>query len=94
MVFAALELDAFSTVTNPRNVAADAAVLLVLAVGMTFVIITAGIDLSVGSVLVFSGVVSAKADERHGRRRLGVILVGLVVRAGRRARRGACSTAC
>jgi ribose transport system permease protein len=35
-------------------------VLLVLAVGMTFVIITGGIDLSVGSVLIFAGMVSAK----------------------------------
>ena len=45
---------------NARNIATDAAVLLVLATGMTFVIITAGIDLSVGAVLVFSGVVAAR----------------------------------
>ncbi len=31
-----------------------------MAVGQTFVIITAGVDLSVGSVLVFSGIVAAK----------------------------------
>ncbi|MBA2527546.1 MAG: ribose ABC transporter permease, partial [Pyrinomonadaceae bacterium] len=33
----------------------------IIAVGMTFVIITAGIDLSVGSVLAFAGVVMASA---------------------------------
>jgi ribose transport system permease protein len=33
----------------------------IIAVGMTFVIITAGIDLSVGSVLAFSGIVMASA---------------------------------
>ena len=38
---------------------------------MTYVIITAGIDLSVGSVLVFSGVVAAKLMNARGRRRLG-----------------------
>ncbi|MGC0419847.1 ABC transporter permease subunit [Embleya sp. AB8] len=50
----------FPTTFNLRNVATDAAVLLIVGVGMTFVIIMAGIDLSVGSVLVFAGVAAAK----------------------------------
>ena len=58
--FAALRFQQFATVFNFRNIAADASGLLIIAVGMTFVIITAGIDLSVGSVLVFSGVIAAK----------------------------------
>jgi ribose transport system permease protein len=58
--FAALRFDAFATAFNFRNIAVDASGLSVIAVGMTFVIITAGIDLSVGSVLVFSGVIAAK----------------------------------
>src|ERR687889_2654714 len=58
--FAALRFEQFATVFNFRNIAADASGLLIVAVGMTFVIITAGIDLSVGSVLVFSGVIAAK----------------------------------
>ena len=45
---------------------------------MTFVIITAGIDLSVGSVLVFSGVVAAKLMDAVGGDGWGVILLGLV----------------
>ncbi len=40
--------------------------LAVLGVGMTFVIITSGIDLSIGSVLVFASVVSAKVMEAMG----------------------------
>ncbi|WP_438591173.1 ABC transporter permease subunit, partial [Klebsiella aerogenes] len=32
----------------------------ILAIGMTFVIITAGVDLSVGSVLALSGIVAAR----------------------------------
>jgi ribose transport system permease protein len=59
-VFSVLRFEEFFAVSNARNIATDAAVLLVLATGLTYVIITAGIDLSVGSVLVFSGVVSAK----------------------------------
>jgi ribose transport system permease protein len=49
VVFAGLEYDSFVSAPNARNIFTDAAVLLVLAVGMTYVIITAGIDLSVGA---------------------------------------------
>ncbi|MDZ7882260.1 MAG: ABC transporter permease [Mycobacterium sp.] len=50
----------FATGYNVSTLAVDAAILLVLAVGQTYVIITAGIDLSVGSVLVFASVVGTK----------------------------------
>ena len=79
VAFSVLEPDSFSTVNNVRNIATNAAILLVVAVGMTFVIITAGIDLSVGSVLVFSGVVSAKAMNGIGGDGAGVLIVGLLV---------------
>jgi ribose transport system permease protein len=78
VVFAVLQFEQFATVANLRNVATDASILLVLAVGMTFVIITAGIDLSVGSVLVFSGVISANVMQAVGGDNWGVILIGLV----------------
>jgi ribose transport system permease protein len=77
--FSLLEPDSFSTVNNVRNITTNAAILLVVAVGMTFVIITAGIDLSVGSVLVFSGVVSAKAMNGMSGDGVGVLIVGLIV---------------
>jgi ribose transport system permease protein len=77
LVFSALEYDSFVSSSNARNVATDAAVLLVLAVGMTFVIITAGIDLSVGAVLVFSGVVAARLMNAVGGNSWGTILLGL-----------------
>jgi ribose transport system permease protein len=59
-VFAALRPAQFATSFNLSTLAVDAAILLVLAVGQTYVIITAGIDLSVGSTLVFASVVSAE----------------------------------
>ena len=74
-----LDYDSFVSTANARNIATDAAVLLVLATGMTYVIITAGIDLSVGGVLVFAGVVSAKAMNAAGGDNWGVIFLGLVV---------------
>jgi ribose transport system permease protein len=82
VVFSLMEPSSFATVNNARNVGTNAAILLVVAVGMTFVIITAGIDLSVGSVLVFSGVVSAKAMNGMDGDGWDVILVGLVVALG------------
>jgi ribose/xylose/arabinose/galactoside ABC-type transport system permease subunit len=51
----------FLTVSNLLNVAQQTAINAIIAVGMTFVIISAGIDLSVGSILAFSGVVLAGA---------------------------------
>jgi ribose transport system permease protein len=75
--FTALRFQQFATVFNFRNIAADASGLLIIAVGMTFVIITAGIDLSVGSVLVFSGVIAAKVMLAIGGEGWGAIVAGL-----------------
>jgi ribose transport system permease protein len=79
LAFSVLEFESFVSASNARNIATDAAVLLVLATGMTFVIITAGIDLSDGAVLVFSGVVSVKAMGAVGGDNWGTIAAGLVV---------------
>lgn len=54
--FTVLAGEAFASVANFRNIATDACILMVMALGQLFVIITGGIDLSVGAVLVFSGV--------------------------------------
>ena len=45
---------------NLSSLLLDNAYLLVMAVGMTFVIVTAGIDLAVGSVMAFTGIWLAK----------------------------------
>lgn len=51
---------AFFTVHNLLNIAADQAVICVMAVGATLILISAGVDLSVGGVLALSGIVGAK----------------------------------
>jgi ribose transport system permease protein len=49
----------FLTVSNLLNVLEQTAINAIVAVGMTFVIVSGGIDLSVGSVLALAGVVLA-----------------------------------
>ena len=51
----------FLTVSNLLNVAEQTSINAIVAVGMTFVILSAGIDLSVGSIVAFSGVVLGMA---------------------------------
>ena len=53
---AILEPDTFPTWDNVRNMLTQASVVGVIAIGMTFVIATAGIDLSVGSMVAAAGV--------------------------------------
>lgn len=61
LLCAALSLfsDRFLTPRNLINVLRQATINGIIAVGMTFVILTAGIDLSVGAVLALSAVVTA-----------------------------------
>jgi galactofuranose transport system permease protein len=73
----------FFTFQNFLNLFIDNSYLLILSVGMTFVIITGGIDLSVGSMLAFSTMLSSSLLEKSGWSPLLVIptvlLVGLLV---------------
>lgn len=51
--------DAFLSVDNIFNVVRQVAIIAIVAAGMEFVILTGGIDLSVGSIIAFSGAISA-----------------------------------
>jgi galactofuranose transport system permease protein len=62
----------FGTVQNLRDVVLQSSFLAVIALGMTFVIITGGIDLSVGSLYALGGVLAAWGTQ-HG------FLVGLLL---------------
>nr|WP_307798798.1 ABC transporter permease [Streptomyces beijiangensis] len=59
VIAASLSFDTFLTVDNLSNMAVSSAFLAVVALGMTFVIITGGIDLSVGSLFALGGVLAA-----------------------------------
>jgi ribose transport system permease protein len=56
----------FLKVQNLFNIADQIAVIAVVGIGMTLVIITAGIDLSVGSLIAISAVSSCKLIEKYG----------------------------
>ena len=57
-IFFAVLTPNFLTQNNIINVVRQASINIVLAAGMTFVILTGGIDLSVGSVLAFTAVIA------------------------------------
>jgi ribose transport system permease protein len=67
----------FLSTSNFSLISQNIAVWAVLGVGMTFVIITAGIDLSIGSVLVFASVIAAKLMEAIGGDGWGVAAIGI-----------------
>jgi len=88
-IFTTLRSEQFGSSFNLSMLAINAAILLVLSVGQTFVIIAGGIDLSVGTVLVFASIASAQimlrmsgsADGTYGTTQGGwdVVFVGLIV---------------
>ena len=53
----------FLTSLNLFNVLRQVSIYGLLAVGMTFVILTAGIDLSIGSLVAFAGLVAAAVSK-------------------------------
>ncbi|HEY0004519.1 MAG TPA: ABC transporter permease [Pyrinomonadaceae bacterium] len=63
-IFAAIRYDSFLTDFNITNVLRQNSMLGLVALGMTFVILTGGIDLSVGSLLAVAGVIAANLAGR------------------------------
>ncbi len=55
----------FATWTTIEQLTRHSAIVMMTAIGMTFVIISAGIDLSVGSVVAFSGITAAVVLKDH-----------------------------
>lgn len=80
VAFTVLNPGSFFDLANFRNIAISVSILAVLGVGTTFIIITAGIDLSMGSILVFSGVMSSITMENIGDGQGWVVAIaGIVV---------------
>ncbi len=72
----------FLKVSNLLNVFTQVSVNAVIAMGMTFVILTGGIDLSVGSILAISGAVAAMIMKDTGNIFLaisGALVVGMII---------------
>jgi len=72
--------DRFLTPSNLMNIAVQTSIIAIIAIGMTFVILTAGIDLSVGSVVALCGALAAGLAVRQ---ELGTFTgIGLALLAG------------
>jgi ribose transport system permease protein len=77
-IFSTLAPNNFANLANARQIVQNASILAILGVGMTFVIVTSGIDLSIGSVMVFSGVIGAKVMIAVGGDGWGTAALGIV----------------
>jgi len=66
VVTLALSSDLFLTARNLRNVGLEVAALAAVSFGQTVVILTAGLDLSVGAIMVLSSVVMGQFTFRYG----------------------------
>jgi ribose transport system permease protein len=73
-VIATARYEAFLTPENLINVLRQNSMLGIVALGMTFVILTGGIDLSVGSLLAVAGVIAASLADRG----IGVAVIAAV----------------
>ncbi|HID56546.1 TPA: ABC transporter permease [Candidatus Poribacteria bacterium] len=71
----------FLTPTNIKNILSQVSIIAVLAAGETYVILTGGIDLSVGSLLAATGAITAALIKWLGLPILVGILGGLIVGA-------------
>ena len=67
----------FLTETNLSSVVRQTAVINIMALGMTMIIIAGGIDLSVGSILAFGGLMGTMALEKGSSIPVGV-LIGII----------------
>uniref|UniRef100_UPI000B092340 ABC transporter permease n=1 Tax=Clostridium sp. NkU-1 TaxID=1095009 RepID=UPI000B092340 len=72
-LFAAFLSESFLSVSNLFNVFKQVTVAGIIGCGMTFVILTGGIDLSVGSILGFAGVVASGVLASTGNTFLAVL---------------------
>lgn len=74
----ALGSERFLTTANLLNIALQTSIIAIVAIGMTFTILTAGIDLSVGSLMALCGALAAGLAVRQGLGTYGGIGMGLL----------------
>lgn len=82
LIAGSLQFPGFASPRVLLNLLTDNAFLAITALGMTFVILSGGIDLSVGSVLAFSSVLCANLVENAGWHPLQAIPFVLILGAG------------
>ncbi|MGM1034530.1 MAG: ABC transporter permease [Bacillota bacterium] len=71
----------FLSSENVSNIIRQVSINGILAVGMTFVILTGGIDLSVGSVMAFTGTIMVGLMINNGMPAIAAVLIGIILGA-------------
>lgn len=79
LIFSLIEPSIYPTTDNVRNIARQAGILMVVAIGQMFAITVGGFDLSVGANMGFTSVATAQALGAHGV--AAAIVIGLLVGA-------------
>lgn len=79
IIFGCIVDPSFLSMRNIGNILANASILIILGVGETVAIITAGPDLSSGSIMTMGGVITAILMKNYGVNFVIAILAGLVV---------------
>lgn len=72
----------FLTTNNILNIIRQTSIYGIIAVGMTFVILTGGIDLSVGSILALSGMIAAGMMKNNGMGEFTAAVIAILVGGG------------
>ena len=88
-IIGASQFEGFGSARVFFNLFTDNAFLAVTAIGMTFVILSGGIDLSVGAIIALTGIVVAVLVEQHSWHPLQAFALVLVCAAGFGAAMGA-----
>lgn len=79
IVFFSIMSKSFLTSRNILNICRQVSMIGICSVGMTMVLLTGGIDISVGSIIALSGVVSAKLIAEVGVPIFPAMLVGIAI---------------
>jgi ribose/xylose/arabinose/galactoside ABC-type transport system permease subunit len=80
-IFFSVTQENFLTQANIQNLLASISILLVVSIGMTFVVLTGGIDLSVGALLALSGLILSKLFNGLGLPALLAVILTVVIGA-------------
>ena len=78
LVFAITQPEKFLTITNMKTIAQQSAVMAIVAFGLLFVIVQGSIDLSIGSIMGFAGIVCADIAQTNV---VLAIVVGIAIGA-------------
>lgn len=81
ILFFTMTTDTFLTSKNILNICRQISMIGICSVGMTMVLLTGGIDISVGSIIALAGVVSAKLIGESGMPIFPAMVIGIAVGA-------------